>query len=102
MVQNHRESPSYPVFRGLQRPLEFMMLRGRYIYWGAGTVIGGILGFLGGYLIAGYILALFLAFVVFSLGGVLIMVKQKKGLHSKKEYNGLLIFTHSRCFYKKW
>ena len=32
----------------------------------------------------------------------MIMVKQKKGLHSKKEYNGLLIFTHSRCFYKKW
>ena len=27
--------PEYPVFKGLQRPLEFMGLRGRYITWAA-------------------------------------------------------------------
>ena len=37
MKQVVRENPSYPVFKGLQRPLEFMMLRGRYIYWGGGN-----------------------------------------------------------------
>ena len=31
---------NYPLFRGLQRPLEFMGLHGRYIYWATGTVGG--------------------------------------------------------------
>ena len=38
--------PDYPLFRGLQRPLEFMGLQGRYIYWAAGTAGGAILGFI--------------------------------------------------------
>ena len=25
--------PDYPLFKGLQRPLEFMGIQGRYIYW---------------------------------------------------------------------
>ena len=25
--------PDYPIFKGLQRPLEFFGLQGRYIYW---------------------------------------------------------------------
>ncbi len=27
--------PDYPIFKGLQRPLEFFGLQGRYIYWAA-------------------------------------------------------------------
>ena len=27
----------YPLFKGLQRPLELMGLQGRYIYWAAGA-----------------------------------------------------------------
>ena len=33
----------YPLFKGLQRPLELMGLQGRYIYWAAGAVGGAIL-----------------------------------------------------------
>lgn len=29
--------PDYPLFKGLQRPLEFMGIQGRYIYWAAGV-----------------------------------------------------------------
>lgn len=29
--------PDYPIFKGLQRPLEFFGLQGRYIYWAAAT-----------------------------------------------------------------
>ena len=45
----------YPVFRGLQRPLEMMGLQGRYIYWAAGTAGGAVCGFIIGYLIAGFL-----------------------------------------------
>lgn len=27
--------PDYPLFKGLQKPLEFMGIQGRYIYWAA-------------------------------------------------------------------
>ena len=36
--------PDYPLFKGLQRPLEFMGIQGRYIYWAAGVAGGAIVG----------------------------------------------------------
>lgn len=38
--------PDYPLFKGLQRPLELMGLQGRYIYWAAGVAGGAIVGFI--------------------------------------------------------
>ena len=38
--------PDYPLFKGLQRPLELMGLQGRYIYWAAGAAGGAIVGFI--------------------------------------------------------
>ena len=32
--------PDYPLFKGLQKPLEFMGIQGRYIYWAAGAIGG--------------------------------------------------------------
>ncbi|MGM9777362.1 MAG: DUF4133 domain-containing protein [Prevotella sp.] len=93
--QKEQEYQEYPVFKGLQKPLEFMGLRGRYIYWGAGTVGGAVVGFIIAYLIAGFLAGLGVAVCFLSVGMVLIMLKQKKGLHTKKEYKGIYIFAHS-------
>ena len=35
--------PDYPLFKGLQKPLEFMGIQGRYIYWAAATAGGAIM-----------------------------------------------------------
>ena len=86
----------YPVFKGLQRPLEMMGLQGRYIYWAAGTAGGAIVGFIIGYMIAGFLLGLGILTVFLAVGGVMIFIKQRKGLHSKKEDKGIFIFAHSR------
>ncbi len=43
---SNNDYPEYPVFKGLQRPLEFMGLRGRYIYWAASTAGAAILSFI--------------------------------------------------------
>ena len=37
---------SYPLFKGLQKPLEFMGIQGRYITWAACAVGGAIIGFM--------------------------------------------------------
>lgn len=86
----------YPVFKGLQRPLEFLGFQGRYIYWAAGTAGGGIVAFIIGYIAVGFVVALVLSTCILAFGGVMIFVKQRKGLHSKNEEKGIFIFAHSR------
>ncbi|MBR5431097.1 MAG: DUF4133 domain-containing protein, partial [Bacteroidales bacterium] len=85
----------YPVFKGLQRPLEFMGFQGRYIYWAAGTAGGAIIIFIIGYLVAGFITGLVLASSVITFGGVMIFIRQRKGLHTKAVNKGIYIFAHS-------
>ena len=90
------EYSDYPVFKGLQKPLEFLGFQGRYIYWAAGTAGGGILGFIIGYVSAGFVASLIIISLILSVGGIAIMVKQRKGLHSKQTDQGVFVFAHSR------
>lgn len=87
--------PDYPLFRGLQRPLEFMGLQGRYIYWAAGTVGGAIVAFIITYCLAGFVAGLVALVIIVSCGAALVLFKQKKGLHSKKENKGVYIYARS-------
>ena len=96
MAEQEEKYREYPVFKGLKRPLEVMGFRGRYIYWAAGTAAGTILGFLITYILAGFFPALILAVVGLGVGSLLILIKQKKGLYSKKEHKGIYIFYRSR------
>lgn len=85
----------YPVFKGLQRPLEFMGLQGRYIVWAAVTVGATLLGFIAAYVLAGFVTGIIVLTVCLGTGGVLIFVKQHMGLYSKKIDRGLFI-NHRR------
>lgn len=76
--------PDYPLFKGLQRPLEFMGIQGRYIYWAAGVAGGAIVGFIIAYCLVGFVAGLVVLVAVVSTGIALIMLKQRKGLHTKK------------------
>ncbi len=87
--------PSYSIFKGLQKPLEFMGLQGRYIYWAAGTAAGALLGFMTFYAIINFVAGLIFFVITLSAGIVLIMFKQRKGLHTKKEDKGVFIYYHS-------
>lgn len=86
----------YPLFRGLQRPLEFMGLQGRYIYWAAGAAGGAILGFIAAYCIAGFVAGLIVLVAVIVTGAALVMFKQRRGLHSKKEDRGVFVYARSK------
>ena len=79
----------YPVFKGLQLPLEFMGIRGRFIIIAAATFGASFLGFIAGYVLFGLGIAL-LVLAVSAGGGLLtIYVKQKKGLHTKHRDRGV-------------
>ena len=94
--KNDKRDPDYPLFRGLQRPLEFMGLQGRYIYWAAGTAGGALLGFIMAYCIIGFVAGLITLVASVSIGAALVLYKQKKGLHTKKEDKGVYIFAYSK------
>ena len=91
MKSKETRYPDYPLFKGLQRPLEVMGLQGRYIYWAAGTAGGAIAGFL-----AGFVAGLAALTVILSVGIVLIIFKQRKGLHSKRTDRGVFVYAYSR------
>lgn len=84
------------MFKGLQRPLEFMGIQGRYIYWAAGTVGGAIVGFIAAYCLSGFLAGLVVLVVSLGGGAALILMKQRKGLHSKKNEKGVFIYARSK------
>lgn len=88
--------PDDPLFRGLQRPLEFMGLQGRYIYWAAGAVGGAILGFIIAYIIAGFVAGLVALVIAVCVGAGMILLKQRRGLHSKKTEHGVFVYASSK------
>lgn len=87
---------SYPVFKGLQKPLEFMGIQGRYITWAACAVGGAIIGFIIVYCLFGFLAGLAVLCISLITGALLIFFKQKKGLHTKKEDHGVFIYAYSR------
>ena len=95
MTQTKETDTEYPMFKGLQRPLEFMGLQGRYITWAAITAGVGILGFMLVYALTGFLLALAFSAVSISTGIGLIMVRQRRGLCSKKTDKGIFIYAYS-------
>jgi hypothetical protein len=83
----------YPVYKGLQLPLEFMAIRGRFIVFAAVTFGTSFLGFILGYLIAGLLTAFLIMSISAGIGLGTIFLKQRKGLHSKKRCRGIYVYT---------
>jgi hypothetical protein len=73
----------FAVYKGLQRPLIFKGFKGKYIYWGVGCLLAGlVLGALTMTLINMWFGAIVLAAAI--TGGLLYIAgKQKNGLHEK-------------------
>ena len=86
----------FPVLKGLQQPLEFMGIQGRYIYWAAAAVGGAIAGFIIAYCIAGFVAGLVALVLALGVGATLVFTRQRKGLHTKREDPGVFIYACSK------
>ena len=96
MKSKETRYPDYPVFQGLQRPLELMGIQGRYIYWAAGTAGGAIVGFIAAYCLLGFVAGLIALTAILLAGISLIIVKQRQGLHSKRIDKGVFVYASSK------
>ena len=65
------------------------------------TTCGAIVGFVAAYCLLGFIAGLVVLAAVVSAGIVLILLKQRKGLHSKKVVPGVYVYAHSRKIRRK-
>ena len=81
----------FAVYKGLQKPLVFRGFQGKFIYWGVGILLGGlVLGAITMALVNMWLGAVVLAGSI--TGGLLYLAgKQKKGLHSKSRSREILI-----------
>lgn len=85
----------YPVFKGLQKPLEFMGIRGRFLTLAAAIGVSFV-GFIGFSIALGKV-AGFIAMMVMALVGLItIYIKQRGGLHNKKRARGIYIYRSLR------
>ena len=78
------------IFKGLQKPLEFMGIRGRFLTYAAAAIGISFLGFLLSSILFGKLVGFIIMVVLIAVGmGIIsIYVKQRSGLHSKKRHRG--------------
>jgi hypothetical protein len=81
----------FAVYKGLQKPLVFKGFQGKFIYWGLGILLSGLVaGALTMALVNSWLGAVVLAGSI--TGGLLYLAgKQKKGLHAKSRSRRILI-----------
>ncbi|HEY9560739.1 MAG TPA: DUF4133 domain-containing protein [Anseongella sp.] len=81
----------YPVYKGLQRPLIYRGFKGKFIFYGLGSLVlgivaGGLLGSLTNMYLGGVLMISCIS------GGLLLTANlQKRGLHSKTRHAGVFI-----------
>lgn len=81
----------FQVYKGLQRPLVYRGFKGKFIYWGVGTLLTGLL--IGALCMALLNMWLGLIVMICCIGGGLVFIaaKQKKGLHIKSRPSRIFI-----------
>ena len=96
MEENKSNQDGFPVFKGLQKPLEFMGIRGRFLTLAAVAIGVSFVGFIVFSITLGK-LAGFIAMLVMAAAGLAtIFVKQRGGLHNKKRAKGIYIYKNIR------
>lgn len=88
----------YNLYKGLQKPLVFRAFKGKFIYYGLGSVLVGLIATM---VVSATTNMLYgvITLVTISGGGLLYTaIKQQKGLHSKKIMKGIFIIQHKHHY----
>lgn len=83
----------YPIYKGLQKPLVYRGFKGKFIYWGIGSLVAGLLtGGLTGAMTNMY-LGGAVTIILICAGLGYTFYRQRCGLHSKTRNQGIFIHT---------
>ena len=84
------------MFKGLQKPLEFMGIRGRFLTLAAVAIGVSFVGFIAFSIVLGKLAEFVTMLVMAAVGLATIFVKQRGGLHNKKRAKGIYVYKNIR------
>ena len=84
----------YPVYKGLQRPMELFGIRGKFIYILAGLFFGCFIFYMLASNLFGQLIGGGITIVLILVSTVMVYMRQKKGLHKKKIDKGIFIYRN--------
>ena len=84
----------YPVFKGLQKPLEFMGSRGRFLTYAAAAIGTSVVGYIVFSIWMGKLAGFIAMITMAAIGLAAIYLKQKTGLHNKKKSHGVFVYNN--------
>lgn len=96
MEENKNGQDGFPVFKGLQKPLEFMGIRGRFLTLAAVAIGVSFVGFIAFSIVLGKLAGFVAMLVMAAVGLATIFVKQRGGQHSKKRAKGIYVYKNIR------
>lgn len=88
---NKEERKPFEVYKGLQKPLVFKGIKGKFIYWSAGGILGAFFLSFGMNYLLGAFPAIAIAMVL--VGGVMFFINKKQkdeGIYSKDKTFGII------------
>lgn len=88
----------YNLYKGIQKPLVFKYFKGRYIYWGVGAILFGLILTMIVSAIFNLIYGTMTCAIVVGGGLTYTSLMQKKGLNKKNTPMGVFIYPN---FYKR-
>ncbi len=96
MEEDKNGQDGFPVFKGLQKPLEFMGIRGRFLTLAAVAIGVSFVGFIAFSIVLGKLAGFVAMLVMAAVGLATIFVKQRGGLHNKKRAKGIYVYKNIR------
>ena len=96
MEEDKNGQDGFPVFKGLQKPLEFMGIRGRFLTLAVVAIGVSFVGFIAFSIVLGKLAGFVAMLVMAAVGLATIFVKQRGGLHSKKRAKGIYVYKNIR------
>ena len=96
MEENKNGQDGFPVFKGLQKPLEFMGIRGRFLTLAAVAIGVSFVGFIAFSIVLGKLAGFVAMLVMAAVGLATIFVKQRGGLHNNKRAKGIYVYKNIR------
>mgnify|MGYP000074545538 CR=1 FL=1 len=89
-----KDMEGFPVFKGLQKPLEFMGIRGRFLTFAAAAIGVSFVGFIVFSIALGKLAGFIAMLAIAAAGLAAIYVKQRGGLHAKRRDRGVFIYKN--------
>lgn len=86
------DKSTFPIFKGLQKPLEFMGIRGRFLMMAAMCIGASFIGFIVFSIFLGSMAGFGAMFIIIAASLITIYIKQKGGLHNKRRDHGIYIY----------